>query len=128
MWRELWDAFCDWASDAWNWVKNFFKRIWKEISSWWDALVNDIQELIEAILEVFVVDTSTPNGEKLRTELARLCPEATNFNGYKQKMMFGFDKSTHELKKVADYEAKTVNDTNTGFDRDLAKKGIIRFD
>jgi hypothetical protein len=125
MWRELWNAFCDWASDAWNWLKNFFKKIWEKISSWWDALMDTIEEWLEEWDdEVVIIDPSTSNGKDFYDLLTKYQPELNNFSSYKKKMAMRFKSSTGDLKQVSDYEAKRVDSTND-FDRDLARKGGI---
>ncbi|MBO7200327.1 MAG: hypothetical protein J6V54_02920 [Bacteroidales bacterium] len=126
MFRELWDAFCEWASEAWNWLKNFFTRVWEKIRSWYSALRGDILKwLKEAKDEVVVLGGGSKLGKEILDKIKQECPDTTSIGQYENEMtllhFYGED-----LQEVSTYEAKTVDQTDD-FDRDLQKKdGILR--
>ena len=126
MWRELWDAFCDWASDAWNWLKSFFKKIWKEITSWWTALREFLEDLIDALTgEVEVIDPNTNIGQDIVKKIREIQPETKTMDYYDSKIVITVDKNTDGIRKVANLAAEKVKGISD-FDKDLAQQGIIR--
>lgn len=126
MFSELWDAFLDWASNALNWLKNFFVKIWETIVSWWDALCDTIDEWLDELFddgEVVVIDPSTQFGRDIYEAIKTQQPERVSRNKYKkQAMQFN---SQGNLKKIADFEANNVRQKDD-FEKDLEKKGVIR--
>lgn len=54
MWQELWDAFKEWAKEAWNWLHAFFQKIYKKIKSWIEELrvwiLNQLKKKDEVII------------------------------------------------------------------------------
>lgn len=125
MFRELWDAFCAWASETWNWLKKFFTRVWEKIISWYSALRDDILKwLNDDEDEVVVVDGGSNLGKDILDKIKRQCPNSTSFGKYENKTLLHF--RGEELKEVSTYEAGSVDQTDE-FERDLQKQnGILR--
>lgn len=125
MFRELWDAFCEWASEAWNWLKNFFTRVWDRIRSWYSALCDYIDKwLNDDDDEVVIIDTKSDLGKRIKELIDEKCPEKQSVNKYRNSMSgLHFDRYG-ELKEVANFEAESVDQVDD-FERDLQKKGGV---
>lgn len=126
MFRELWDAFCEWASEAWNWIKNFFTKVWERIISWYSALCDYIEKwLNDEDDEAVIIDPTSDLGKQIKILIDEKQPEKQRISRYNKNGMLAlhFD-GDGELKEVANFEAKTVDQIDD-FERDLQKKGGV---
>lgn len=62
---ELIDKLIAWASNAWNWLKNFFKKWWGRIVSWWSRLKTWLKECIRQFKEIVLLDAREDGGREL---------------------------------------------------------------
>ena len=126
MLRELWDAFCEWASEAWNWTRNFFQRVWERIVSWWNAMCELIEDWLEDDDdEAVIIDDTSSIGSDIYREICRRNPNRQSVKRY-NKQALHFDSKTGELKEVANFGANSVNERDD-FERDLQRNnGILR--
>lgn len=127
MWQKLWDAFCEWAEEAWNWLKNFLSKVWETIVNWWDAMCDTIEDwLNDDEDEVVVIDVSTRLGADIYEKIKQEQPNVRSKSKYHKREALHFDSSTGELKHVANFETNNVQ-YDDDFSRDLRNdNGIIR--
>jgi len=126
MLKEIWNAFCEWASEAWNWLKNFFQRVWERIVSWWSAICDFINDWLEDDDdEVVIIDKNSSLGSDIYRMIQQKQPNKQSVSKY-NKQALHFDKNTGELKEVANFEANSVKETDD-FERDFRNNnGILR--
>lgn len=127
MFKELWEAFCDWASEAWNWLKNFFSKVWETIVSWWNALCDTINDWLEDDDdEVVVIDVSTQLGRQIYETIQKEQPKTRSVSKYNKMETLHFDRNTGNLKQVANFETNNIQHEDD-FAKDLRKEnGILR--
>lgn len=127
MFRELWDAFCEWASDALNWLRNFFSKVWDTIVSWWDALCDTINEWLESFNdEVVAINVETELGKNIYDMIKKAQPNVRSVSKYYQTELLHFNKETGELKQVANFETDNIQN-ESDFEKDLRNSdGVLR--
>lgn len=127
MFRELWDAFCEWASDALNWLRNFFSKVWDTIVSWWDALCDTINEWLESFNdEVVAINVDTEIGKRIYEMIKDAQPNVRSISKYHKTELLHFDKETGELKQVANFETDNIQN-ESDFEKDLRNSdGVLR--
>ena len=127
MFLELWNAFCDWAAEALNWLENFFSKVWEAIVSWWDAICDTINDwLSDDDDEVVVIDVNTSIGADIYRTIKEQQPKVRSASKYNKREVLHFDSSTGELKEVANFETNNVQ-RDDDFSRDLRNdNGILR--
>lgn len=54
-----------WARNAWNWLKNFFKKIWGRIRNWWSRLKTWLKDCIQRYKEIVLLDAREDGGREL---------------------------------------------------------------
>lgn len=54
-----------WARNAWNWLKNFFKKIWGRIKNWWSRLKTWLKDCIQRYKEIVLLDAREDGGQEL---------------------------------------------------------------
>lgn len=132
MFEELWDAFCDWAKEAWNWLKNFISEKWERIVSWWDKLKDKIKRSLEKVIkgEVVVIKTKTSIGQRLKKEIEKEQNRTHTLSSLESKegvILCSFDQNA-ELKSVGSFEADSIQGSSE-FDKllnDHRNNGILR--
>lgn len=62
---KLIDKLIAWARNAWNWLKNFFRKWWGRIISWWGKLRFWLKECIRLYKEIVLLDARQDGGREL---------------------------------------------------------------
>ena len=62
---RLIDRLIAWARNAWNWLKNFFRKWWGRIVSWWGRLRLWLKECIRQYKEIVLLDARLDGGREL---------------------------------------------------------------
>ena len=126
MFRELWDAFCDWAKEAWNWLHKFFRKAWDFIVSWWEAIGEIIEEWLENLYtEVVVVDEPSSIFDDIYERIKKECSKTTSVKSFrKKKIALNFDTKTGTLRKVSEFDTNNVQEEDE-FERQLRGNGGI---
>lgn len=59
------ERLISWARNAWNWLKNFFKKWWGRIISWWSKLKVWLKECIQRYKEIVILDAREDGGREI---------------------------------------------------------------
>ncbi len=59
------ERLISWARNAWNWLKNFFKKWWGRIVSWWSKLKVWLKECIQRYKEIVILDAREAGGREI---------------------------------------------------------------
>lgn len=62
---NLLQKLVNWARQAYNWFKNFLKKLWGRIVSWWSRLKTWLKECIQRFKEIVLLDAREDGGREL---------------------------------------------------------------
>lgn len=70
----------NWARQAYNWLKNFLKKCWGRIVSWWSRLKTWLKECIQRFKEIVLLDAREDGGRELIEAIQEAQPKTVTID------------------------------------------------
>lgn len=77
---NLLEKLIKWASDAWNWLKNFLKKWWGRITGWWSKLKIWLKDCIQRYQEIVLLDKREDGGRELIEAIRKAQPNTISID------------------------------------------------
>lgn len=119
------EKLISWASNAYNWLKNFFKRLWGFIVGWWSKLKDFVKESLREFIEVVILDQREQGGAELVEAIRESQPNTVTIDDIDNGLVAVKVNQNGTIGKVESLQAETQQEDQ--YDRMAAQNnGILR--